>query len=129
MLRRIFLLLLAVVATVSCTTTEYVTTVEHKTDSVYITQHQRDSIYVHDSTYVEVKGDTTLVERWHTAWRDREVHDTTVVVRIDSIPAPYPVIKKVPAELTWWQQTKMNLGLLLIGLIVVMGVVRYVKIK
>ena len=30
----------------------------------------------------------------------------------DSIPVPYPVevIREVPAELTWWQQTRMDIG-------------------
>lgn len=121
----ILLLIAIVFMLASCTTTEYVTTVEHKTDSVYITKHLRDSIYVHDSTYVEVKGDTTLIERWHTAWRDREVHDTTVVVRIDSVPVPYPVVKKVPAELTWWQKTRLeatNILMLFILVIVIIVV-------
>lgn len=110
----------------SCAHTKYVTVTEHKTDSVYITQHQRDNIYVHDSTYVEVKGDTTLIERWHTAWRDREVHDTTLVVHVDSVPVPYPVVKKVPAELSWWQKTRLEafnffLYLVIIVLVIIIG--------
>lgn len=123
----ILLLIAVVFMLASCTTTEYVTTVEHKTDSVYITQHLRDSIYVHDSTYVKEKGDTLLIERWHTAWRDRLVHDTTVVVRIDSVPVPYPVIKKVPAELTWWQKTRLKATNILMLFILVFIIIVFGK--
>lgn len=100
-----------------CAHTKYVTVTEHHTDSVYIAQHQRDSIYVHDSAFVEVKGDTTLIERWHTAWRERIVHDTSVVVRVDSVPVPYPVEKKVEKQLSWWQRSQMYAGDVLLVLL------------
>ena len=100
-----------------CVHTKYVTVVEHHTDSVYIALHQRDSIYIHDSTFVEVKGDTTLIERWHTAWRERVVHDTSVVVRVDSVPVPYPVEKKVEKQLSWWQRSQMYAGDVLLVLL------------
>lgn len=109
-----------------CAHTKYVTIIEHHTDSVYIAKHTRDSIYMHDSTFVEVKGDTTLIERWHTAWRERVVHDTSVVVRVDSVPMPYPVEKKVEKQLSWWQRTQMYAGDVLFVLL--SGVIVYVVI-
>jgi hypothetical protein len=66
----------------------------------------KDSVYIHD------KGDTILIEKWHTQYRDRWRTDTIYQSKTDSIPAPYPVevIKEVPAELTMWQHLKMKVG-------------------
>ena len=66
----------------SCTTTKYVQVPVVNTDTTVITKHQRDSIYVHDSTFVKEKGDTMLIERWHTQWRDRIVRDTIYQTRV-----------------------------------------------
>lgn len=89
----------------SCKQTEYVQVVEHHTDSLYITSQLRDSIYLHDSVYVREKGDTILMERWHTAWRERVRTDTVIVQRTDSIPMPYIVEKVVEKSkpTKWWQ--------------------------
>jgi hypothetical protein len=48
-------------------------------------------------------------------------HDT---IR-DSIPAPYPVevIKEVPAELTWWQQTRLHLANIVLWLLALLAVI------
>lgn len=83
-----------------CTTTQYVPVVEHHTDTVRVNHTERDSIYIHDSTYIKEKGDTVLIEKWHTRWRDRWQHDTIYKSRVDSVPAPYPVeiIKEVKAK-------------------------------
>ena len=100
-----FLLLFA-----SCTTTKYVPVVEHRTDTLRLSRNILDSIYVHDSIRVREKGDTVIVERWHTRYREKLAHDTIYKSRVDSIPAPYPVEKKVEKELTWWQQTRLHLA-------------------
>ena len=94
----------------SCTTTKYVPVTETHTDTLRVTQYLRDSIYIHDSTHVREKGDTVLIERWHTRWRDRWQHDTLYISKTDSVPKPYPVEVEVPAPLTWWQQVRMGLG-------------------
>jgi len=96
--------------TASCSTTRYVPVVEHHTDTLRLSRNIRDSIYVHDSIRVREKGDTVLVERWHTRYREKLAHDTIYKSRVDSIPAPYPVEKKVEKELTWWQQTRLHLA-------------------
>lgn len=103
----------------SCTTTKYVPVPEYHTDTVRISQNTHDSIYVHDSTYIKEKGDTMLIERWHTKWRDRWRTDTIYQSKRDSIPYPVEVTKEVPAELTWWQRTQMYAGDVLLLLLVV----------
>ena len=97
-----------------CKQTEYVTVEKVRIDTTYITKHQRDSIYLHDSTYVEVKGDTVKIEKWHTKYIDLSRTDTIVRIKVDSIPKPYPVIKEVPRPLSWWQKTKMYAGVVLL---------------
>lgn len=107
--RYLFVSALLLVA-VSCSTTRYVPVVEHHTDTLRLSRNIRDSIYVHDSIRVREKGDTVIVERWHTRYREKLAHDTIYKSRVDSIPAPYPVEKKVEKELTWWQQTRLHLA-------------------
>ena len=119
----------------SCTTTKYVLIPEYHTDTVRIVQHQRDSIYLSDSIYVNdfVRDDTVYktVERWHTQYRDRWRTDTIYQSKRDSIPYPVEVTKEVPAELTWWQQTRLllaNIVLILLAVACVVWAVRlYIK--
>ena len=102
----------------SCTTTQYVPVPEYHTDTMLMVKVQHDSLVLKDSVYIHDKGDTVLIERWHTQWRDHIVHDTIYQSKHDGIPKPYPVevIKEVPAELTWWQQTRLHMmnGILLL---------------
>jgi len=107
-----FLLLLA-----SCTTTKVVTVEKLKIDTTYITKWQRDSVWLHDSTIVREKGDTMLVEKWHTKYKEKQVHDTLYKSRVDSIPVPYPVEKLVEKELTWWQQTRLHIANIILCLL------------
>lgn len=101
----------------SCTTTKYVTVPEVHTDTVRIANHQTDSIFVHDSIYHMEKGDTILIERWHTKYKEKMVYDTIYQHRIDTIPKPYPVEVKVPRELSWWQRLRLHLGNIMLALI------------
>lgn len=96
----------------SCTTTKYVPVVEYHTDTLIQKMTQRDSIYLHDSTIVREKGDTILVERWHTRYRDREVHDTVYQSRIDSVPAPYPVTEYVERKMSGIDKFLIATGIL-----------------
>ena len=108
-----------------CTTTKYVTVPEYHTDTLIQTQVQKDSVWLHDSTFIREKGDTVLIERWHTQYKWRELHDTTYISKTDSVPAPYPVetIKEVPAQLTWWQQTRLHLANILLILAALAAVI------
>ena len=94
----------------SCTTTQYVPVPEYHTDTVRISHNTRDSIYVHDSTYIKVAGDTVRIERWHTKYIEKQVHDTIYQSRTDSVPKPYPFVKVVERELTTNQKGLMMLG-------------------
>ncbi len=107
----------------SCTTTKYVPVIEHKTDTVLKYSTKRDSIWLHDSISVKEKGDTVRIEKWHTKYVSKEVHDTTYISKTDSVPVPYEVIKEVPAKLTWWQQTRIHLANILLYLILIVGII------
>lgn len=106
-----------------CTTTKYVPVPEYHTDTVRVTQYQRDSVYVHDSTFIKEKGDTIMIEKWHTQWRDRIVRDTVYQSKTDSIPYPVEVTKEVPAKLTWWQQTRLHLANIVLWLLALLAVI------
>lgn len=62
-----------------------ITQTEYKTDIQYRDRWHTDSVYVRDSVYIREKGDTVWMERWHTAWRDREVVRTDTVMRCDTV--------------------------------------------
>lgn len=112
----------------SCKSVEYVPVHTHSADTVYQSRLQRDSIYLHDSIYyaVQTRGDTVVEyqERWHTAYRDRLLHDTAYIAKHDTVPMPYAVIEKVEVErklgwlkltLMWTGGLVMSIGLLMIG--------------
>ena len=113
----------------SCKQVEYVTVEKVLTDTTYITKWQRDSIWLHDSIHVKERGDTVLVEKWHTKYVESIKHDTTYIATHDTIPDPFPVetIKEVPAELSWWQRLRIWIGN--IGLIAILGVIGYYGVK
>jgi hypothetical protein len=93
---------------------EYVPVVQKEThtDSIYFTKLQRDSIWLHDSIRVESRNDTVRVDRWHTKYVERLLHDTIYQARTDTIPVPYEVTKYVETKLGWWQKTLMWCGIL-----------------
>ena len=105
----------------SCTTTQYVPVIENHTDTLIQTKVLRDSVWLHDSIHVMERGDTVLIEKWHTRYVTKETHDTTYVSKTDSVPVPYPVEVQVPAELTWWQQTRLHLANVLLWTLLIAG--------
>ena len=106
----------------SCKSVEYVFVPQTHTDTLIVTKIQHDSIYINDSTVITEKGDTVTIEKWHTKYVEKQVHDTTYVSKTDTIPQPYPVTKEVPAELTWWQQTRLHIANILLWALLVVGV-------
>jgi hypothetical protein len=112
----------------SCTTTKYVPVIEHHTDTVMVNKVQKDSVFLHDSTYVYEKGDTFYMERWHTKYVLKELHDTLYQSKTDSIPYPVEVTKEVPAQLTWWQQTRIHVGGVVIWLALIILIVYIIRI-
>ena len=108
----IILMVMVALSICSCTKTEYITVEKVRTDTTYITKQQRDSIWLHDSIHIREHGDTMLIEKWHTKYVEKQVHDTLYQSKTDSIPVPYPVIKLVEKELSKTQKTLMAVGLL-----------------
>jgi hypothetical protein len=106
----------------SCTTTKYVEVERVRVDTAYITKWQKDSVWLHDSIHVKEKGDTVLIEKWHTKYVEKQVHDTTYVATHDTIPAPFPQTEYVEKELSWWQRTQMYAGdVMLVCLLALLG--------
>ena len=103
----------------SCGTTKYIEVPVTKTDTLIVVDHHRDSVYLHDSISVKEKGDTIWVQEWHTKYKLREVHDTTIVATHDTIAKPYPIIEYEEKPLTWWQRTVRDLGYLALGAIII----------
>lgn len=118
----IILMVMIALSMCSCTKTEYITVEKVRTDTTYITKQQRDSIWLHDSIHIRERGDTMLIERWHTKYVESILHDTCYQSRVDSVPVPYPVMKLVEKELSKTQKGLMGLGLLsLIALVLTFG--------
>lgn len=108
----------------SCKSVEYVPVIEHKTDTVIQTKVQKDSIWLHDSIHVTEKGDTIRIEKWHTKYVEKQVHDTLYQSKIDSVPAPYPVTEYVEKKLSTWQVVLMTIGALTL-----MGILIFIVLK
>ena len=113
------LAIIALLALSSCSTTKYIEVPVTKTDTLIVTDHQRDSVYLHDSITIKQQGDTIWVQEWHTKYKLREVHDTTIVATHDTIARPYPIIEYEEKPLNWWQRTVRDLGYLALGAIII----------
>lgn len=124
-------LIMALMFTSCKTKTVVVKVPEVHTDTLYQVKEQKDSIWQHDSVYVHqwMKGDTIYQEtaKWHTKYIERLRTDTLYQHRVDSVSVPYPVEKKVPAELNWWQHLRLwvgNIALMLLAFLAVCYLLR-----
>lgn len=91
----------------SCTTTKIVEVPKVHTEYIYKsdTLIKTDSIHVKDSVFVQMKGDTLLIEKWKTAYRDRIRYE----VKVDSVMVTDTLTKVVKVNyLTHWQKTKLR---------------------
>ena len=97
---------------VSCKTIEreVPVTLEHTTERVRV-DHVRDTLYRHDSVTTFIKGDTVVIERWHT------LRGANLVTRVDTIAERVEVpvkVKEVEVRkvniLRWWQKLLMGAG-------------------
>ena len=115
----------------SCTPVREVVTVERvRTDTLLQSSNIRDSIYLRDSIYIRDKGDTLIVERWHTAWRDRLVRDTIYRTHTDTLVSISERVKEVKKPLTWWQRVRMTAGdVAVIGVVVLLAVGGYRRLR
>lgn len=113
--RGIITIILFVLAFYSCRSIQYVPIETVKTEKEYVDRWKRDSIHVQDSVFVLVKGDTIYIDKYKTIYKDRILHDTTYIERVDTTRIPYPVEK----QLTRWQSMKMELGGIAMGAVVI----------
>lgn len=121
-MKRLLLIAAVVVVLTACTTTKVVEVERVRTDTTYITKWQHDSIWLHDSIRIAEKGDSVIIESWHTKYVEKLRYDTIYQSKTDSILVPYPVEKLVEKSLSWWQRTQMYAGdVLLIGLLILLG--------
>lgn len=108
------LLLVVLLAIVSCTTTRYVDRPYEVKSTEYVNKYVRDSVYLHDSVSRKQVNDTILIEKWHTRYRDKLRVDT--LLKMDSVPVPYEVIvKEITNELNFWQKIIQGLGYVGVG--------------
>lgn len=128
-MRKLLFVAVCLLVLVGCTKTEYITVERVRIDTTYITQHQRDSIYLHDSTVVHDVGDTVKIEKWHTKYIEKEVHDTIYKAKLDSVPKPYPVEVEVERQLTWWQQARLHLANIVLYALLILGIGYIIKRK
>lgn len=98
---------------VGCKSIEYVPIESVRTEykDREIIKVQTDTI--NNTRIVWIKGDTVVDIRERIKTRIVEIHDTTEIVKVDSVRVPYPVEK----ELTKWQQIKMDFGGMAFGAI------------
>ena len=112
----------------SCTTTQYVPVTEQHTEHHWHTDSvkERDSVHTENTTIIREVDSAAMAKygiqmqanqrAWLVLQREMEqrlrelehmtaTHDTIH----DSIPAPFPVEVKVPAELTWWQKARLHI--------------------
>ena len=108
-----------------CTTTKYVQVPVVHNDTTIVMKHQRDSIWLHDSTYIKEKGDTVRIEKWHTKYVEKQVHDTTYIAKVDTIREVFT--NEVEKPLTCWQQTKMHIGAIALYLLALLAVIWVAK--
>ena len=120
----VIIILLACLSFCGCTKTEYVTVEKIRTDTTYITKHQRDSIWLHDSVMVSENGDTVRIEKWHTKYVSKDVHDTLYLATHDTIPQPYPVTQYVEKPLS-----KIERALIIIGCMTIMALLVFIVLK
>lgn len=103
-----------------------VVTQEHTIENVKI-DHIRDTLIQRDSIYHYIKGDTTIIERWHHTQGVTNIYKVDTLHVFDSVP--YPVTTTQIKEVTkveevnvlrWWQKLLMGIGgiaLVVLGLL------------
>ena len=109
----------------------------HERDSIVRvnTLQVHDTLHTRDSIYHFVKGDSTIIERWHYVNNINHVNTTDTVYRdnIKEVPVPYPKPYPVEKQLTFWERTRMKAGnlffILLIGALGFGGYKLYRKIR
>lgn len=91
-----------------------VVTQEHHTESVRV-DIVRDTIHQRDSIYHYIKGDTTIIERWHYYTNNNQAIRVDTLIKVDSVQVPV-VTERIVTKmqevniLKWWQKLLMVIG-------------------
>lgn len=110
-MRKIVYILLFFTLLCSCRSVKYVPVESVRLDSVIYYKIAKDTLIQRDSVFLEVRNDTVREYKYKFVYKISERVDTTYVNKIDSISVPYPVEK----SLTKWQQFKLDIGGMSIG--------------
>lgn len=108
-------LLITVFLLSSCGAARYIKNPVIQKDTVYVASHdveiQKDSVCVYKDKIIKEKGDTIYIKEtlyeYKDRWRDKEVHDTLYVDRIQKIT------KTVEKKLTGLQKFFLTAGKIL----------------
>ena len=105
-------------------TTTATTKSEAHTETSSTVTSTTNTEYVHDSVFVYV-GDTVVITRWRTSWRDRIIHDTVREHTTDTIIKTETVEKVVEATPAKGVGTGWTVALTLLAVIVLYMVIKY----
>ncbi len=100
------LLLLFILCILSGCKTRYVPVEQVKTEFIDKVAEVQVIDSVTDTRFVYVKGDTIVAWRDRIKWREREIHDTVLIQKIDTVRLPYPTERK----LSRLERIKMDYG-------------------
>lgn len=82
-----------------------------------------DSVHVHDSIITFLKGDTVLIEKWHTAYGERIRVDTVEKVKTEvKVQTKTVTETREVNRLKWWQKALMWTGVFCLAFGVLRGV-------
>ena len=119
--------------------TKYITTevpvIVHERDSFYKvnTLQIHDTLMMRDSIYHYVKGDTTIIERWHQLQAINHIARIDTVTQTEYKEIPVTVTKtetvEVEKKLSWWQKLCILLGKIGLGILGIWGIWKIIKWK
>ena len=108
-----------------------------KTDTLVVNQIQRDSVYVekelHDSVFIHQKGDTVMIEKFRTEyrdrWRDRYIHDSIYIAKHDTITQT--VVKEVAKKENFFTKLwrKIQVPFTIVGVVAVVMMILWLVMK
>lgn len=123
----ILLSLLLLIA--GCSHIKYVEVPVETVKTEYINKEKTDSIFIHvtDSSVTIERGDTIILEKYRTVWKDKYIYTRDTVIQKDTIPKIQKVIEVQEVnKLKTWQVILMCLGGLGIGYLIY-KIVRLIK--
>lgn len=123
----ILLSLLLLIA--GCSHIKYVEVPVETVKTEYINKEKTDSIFIHvtDSSITIERGDTIILEKYRTIWKDKYIYTRDTVIQKDTIPKIQKVVEvQETNKLKTWQIILMCLGGLGIGYLIY-KIVRLIK--